>query len=1019
MKKWSRWAALSCGAGLMTWAAWPSLVAAFIVACGAHAFAQTKQNGSIRGVVRDKDFDVPLAGAQVLVVELGRRADTADEGNFVLSDVPEGKYTLVFTKDGYVRQVKSEVLVGAGALTDVDVELSAEFTELDELIVREVLELLAGTELALLNLRMDSAALLDSIGSELMSRAGVGDAAGALRLVAGASTQGGKSAVIRGLPDRFVSSQMNGVRLPSADEDKRAVELDQFPAAVIESIQVSKTFTPDQQGDASGGAVDVRLKGVPDAPFFELKGQLTANSDIFGNDEFLSYEGGGVDFWGRDDGGRAPQLSKLGQSWDGAVGTSPEDAPPEYKFSTAFGGTEELTDGVRIGGLASLFYERDASSYDDGVDDSWWVTKPGGPMVPETNQGTPSDGDFKTSLFDVAQSKDSVRWGGLGTLGVESDDHAVSLTYLYTRVAEDTATLAIDKRGKEYFFPGYDPNDPQGTGNEPQNLNAAPYLRLETLDYVERTTQTLQLHGEHTLPFEGFEAGEVLKFGKPELDWSLSHSTADSLQPDKRQFGALWLASSYNPGFPPFVPPFTTPELWLPYKPGANFNLGNVQRIWKSITEESDQYSADLKLPFDQWSQRPGYVKFGAFADAVDRDFDQDTYSNFGDAGASYQESFEDAWSEVFSEEDHPITESTLDVDYRGDQDLSAFYGMVDLPVHERVNVIGGARVESTDIAIENFPEADALWYPPNSGVPTQLNPGDADVDFSRDDVLPSIGVVYRPLERVTLRGSYSRTIARQTFKELTPVIQQEYLGGPIFIGNPGLDMAEVTNYDLRCDYTPYEGGLLSLSLFDKDIEGSIEYVQRYGLFDYTTAVNYPDGELEGIELEARQDLGHFSKRLKGVSVGANATFISSKVTLPDDEQAGFDLPNIDAPISSRDMTNAPEHLYNLYATYDVPDWGTQLGLFWTVQGDTLVAGAGQSNGNFIPSVYAKEYDTLNFSVSQKLGKFLTFQFQAKNLTNPAIEEVYRSEYIGGDVQKTSYTKGIDYSLSVTARFSF
>jgi hypothetical protein len=57
-------------------------------------------------------------------------------------------------------------------------------------------------------------------------------------------------------------------------------------------------------------------------------------------------------------------------------------------------------------------------------------------------------------------------------------------------------------------------------------------------------------------------------------------------------------------------------------------------------------------------------------------------------------------------------------------------------------------------------------------------------------------------------------------------------------------------------------------------------------------------------------------------------------------------------------------------------------------------------------------------SVSQKLWKYFKLQFQAKNLTNPKIEEVYRSEFIGDDVRKTSYTKGIEYSLSLGAQFS-
>src|SRR6185295_5935434 len=117
---------------------------------------------------------------------------------------------------------------------------------------------------------------------------------------------------------RYVVSQMNGVRLPTADEDKRAVELDQFPAAIIESLQVSKTFTPDQQGDASGGAVNVRLKGVPKDPFFvSFKSQYSYNTQSSGRDDFLTYEGGGVDFWGMDDGGRDVQTDLIGMDWRG------------------------------------------------------------------------------------------------------------------------------------------------------------------------------------------------------------------------------------------------------------------------------------------------------------------------------------------------------------------------------------------------------------------------------------------------------------------------------------------------------------------------------------------------------------------------------------------------------------------------------------------------------------------------------------------------------------------------------
>ena len=102
-----------------------------------------------------------------------------------------------------------------------------------------------------------------------------------------------------------------------------------------------------------------------------------------------------------------------------------------------------------------------------------------------------------------------------------------------------------------------------------------------------------------------------------------------------------------------------------------------------------------------------------------------------------------------------------------------------------------------------------------------------------------------------------------------------------------------------------------------------------------------------------------------------------------------------------------------------MPVVGTELGLFYTVKGDTLIAGAGESDGNFVPSVYAREYGTLNLTLTQRIGEHIRLRFQAKNLTDPVIETVYRSSYIGPDVKKTASRKGIDYSISLSAEFTF
>jgi outer membrane receptor protein involved in Fe transport len=960
-------------------------------------FAQ--QDGSLQGTVRDKEQNAPVAGAQVTIVETGQKTVTSEQGGYVFPKVKPGDYTLVVGKDSYSRQVRPGVHVVEGRLTEADFALEGDVTELDELLVQDILQTSNVTELDLLRLRFRSPALLDSISSDQMSRAGASDASSALRLVPGATVQKGKTAVIRGLPDRYVSSQMNGVRLPSADEDKRAVELDQFPASVIDSIQVSKTFTPDQQGDASGGAVNLQLKSIPSEPFFvRLYSQASYNPQVSHRSDFLSYEGGGLHSGGRG-------VQPVGQDWTGAVGASPRDSPADYKVAAATGGRFEIDDGVRLGVMASVFDERSNSFFNNGRDDSYWVEHPGAPMTPHTYQGTVPQGDFKTALYDITRSKQTQRTGGLATIGLESEHHLVALTYLYSRVAEDAATLAVDTRGKQYFFPGYDPNNPNTPGhNEP---NAAPYLRLETLDYTERTTSTLQLHGRHSAEKDpqGNDIGPV-------IDWTIAKSTAGLDEPDKRQFAEFW-----EPGHQ--VGPFTVPAFHGPYKPGQNFTLGNLQRTFKSIDEDSDQYFVDVKLPFEQWNGEKCYFKFGTFHDRVVRQFNQDSFSNFDDPNGSFQAPFEIPWSSHFPQEHHPITASEFDVDYTGLQEIDAYYGMADLVLFSGFDVIGGARVETTRLAVTNHPEQFATWFPPGSVTLTELHPGDADFDNSQTDVLPSIGCVWRPAEPVALRLSYNGTVAHQTFKEVTPILQQEYIGGPTFVGNPQLKMSAIKNYDARLEYAPYPGGLVSGSWFYKDIDRPIEYVQRVATFDYTTAVNYPSGRLQGWEFEARQKLGEFAAPLEGIAVGGNLTIIHSQVTLPEDEAAGFHDLNIQAPMNVRNMTNAPNHLYNLFLTYDIEATGTQFGAFYTVTGDTLVAGAGESLGNFVPSIYARQYDNLNLSLTQRLGKYVTLSLAAKNLTNPAITEVYRSPYIGSDVLKTSYTRGTEYVLGIGGTMTF
>ncbi len=982
--------------------------------------ALAEQAGSIRGMVYDKDFDAPLPNATVTIAETDQKTKTTEEGNYVIGEVKPGTYTLVFSKNGYTRQVKADVVVSPGQMTEVNASLTGDFAEMDEFVVQDV-QIGTGTEAALLELRMESPALMDSVSAELISQAGASDAASALKLVSGATIQEGKFAVIRGLPDRFVVSKINGVRLPTADADKRAVELDQFPATVIESIQVSKTFTPDQQGDASGGAVNIILKGIPEEPIITFSAGTSFNTQVHGEDEFLSYEGGGVSTWGKDDGTRDQQESPGPAWWEGPIGISKESAPSNYSWSVAGGGKHEFEDGLKIGGYGSFFYKRDNSFFDNGISDQYWLEDGDDKLIPKYDGDV---GDLEettyTSLYDVTQAKQEVQWGTLGTLGIENENHSLSTAYLFTRTAEDTATLTEDTRGKEALhrywpdifgpeYENYDPYDPNHPGNQ-EGSKKAPYRRNETLKYTERTTTTLQFSGRHKFPGLQFTLTDYFAFLPPEIDWTFATSEATMDEPDKRQFTTQW------------YPIDETTGLHKPKKPvTGNANIGFITRTWRDITEESNQYLLNLKLPFEQWSGDEGFMKFGIFNDEVDREFNQESFKNFNNpfGSYSYEATWEEYWSsiydEVYQEEFYTAMEATdIDVDYKGKQEISAWYYMLDVPLTSYFKMIGGTRYEDTELSIKNDAEDDVVWYP-NPPTRQKLLPGEADVDFEQQDILPSIGFEFEPYEKITLKGSYSETVARQTFKELTPIEQREYFGADTFIGNPDLEMSALKNYDLRFDYRPYEGGLASISYFYKDITDPIEYVQvPTAYIDFTTPKNYPEGTLDGFELETRHKLGYFWEELEGISVGANATFIDSEVSITEEEKVN--LGRIGRLFHKRDMTNAPEYLYNLYMTYDIQDIGTKLGLFYTVRGDTLVAGAGVDDARFIPNVYEKEYGTLNFTLSQKFGENWNLKFKAKNLLNPEVEEIYRSRF-NDDVTKSSYTKGREFSISFSGKF--
>ena len=991
--------------------------------------AQAPLAGAIRGSVADREFGTPLANATVSIVGTNVKTLTRDNGTFLLPDLPAGSYTLVVIKDGYVREVKANVQLADGQLADVDLSMAGEFEDMEEFVVadmevgadpleQQIMVVPQSFEPLLVlppidfQLRLESPQLLNVLGVEAINRSGAGDAAAALLLVPGASLQDGKYAVVRGLPDRYVSTLLDGVRLPTADPDKRAVKLDQFPAAVIQSIQVSKNFTPDQQGEASGGAVNVVLKDIPDEGFLRFSAGVGMNSQVK-NGEFLSYDGGALSTFGGNDALQIP-YGLAGQSWpNNPTGTEESEyAPLIYKWNVAAGDSWELDRGVRVGAFGNFFYEQDASAFDNGQLNSLEQAGPGTALVPEQF----GVGDYETELWDVTQGTQSVQWGGLGTLGLETEDHRIGLKFLYTELSESQAIRLIDQRGKQYFFPGYDPTDPTSPGFDLPN--AAPWQRFETLDYSKLNTDSLILGGEHNIVALGPDDGATygpgeFAFGTPVIDWRVSSSKATEDQPDQTQFAAYWV-----PEFPIF-PGVSLPARWIGLPPAQDQNAGFVQHIKYYNEETSTQGTLNVKVPFTQWNDREGYLKAGGFGDSVSREYQQDTFSNPGDPDSSYDASWDDPWSVVFPTQDHPMSQSTRDISYNGSQEITAGYLMADLPFNETMNIVGGVRYETTQMSTDVIPDVDALWIDTVTQQPRLFEgPPDWNADFSVDSWLPMIGWNWNIQEDLILRTAYAQTLARPNFQELVPVIQYDYIGGPIFIGNPSLGMSSLENYDIRLDWMPFPDWLISGSVFYKTVSDPIQYVQRFTEgYVYTTALNFPEGELTGLEIEGRITLDPLlGEEWKGLALGSNFTWMQSQVTLDPVDAAALALYGFND--DTQPMTATPDYLFNASVTYDLEATQTQFGVFYNLTGDSLVSGANPYTTLLTPAIYQEGYGTLNVTASQQIVKGLRLSLGAKNLTNPDITTEYRTPD-GFTGLNSVYTAGISLSLSLTYQITF
>ncbi len=951
-------------------------------ACGplllTHLYAQESSFGAIRGVVEDADFGERVPGVTLSLVGQGTSdTQTSDEqGNFVFNQVQPGVYEINVTKEGYVRSSVQEIALSAGQVRDVTIPITSQIFELDDFVTTAPEVASEDTAVAVLQNRQQQISFVDALGEEFLSQAGGATAADSLGRITGVSISGGKFVVVRGLADRYTSVTVNGGRVPSPDPDRRAVNVDIFPSDLVGGIEAKKTFTPDQYGDLVGGNVNISTKSFPDEFFLSFSIGTGYNTTVSLNDNWLTYDNGGAGVFATDDEGIREfdpilrsaaerqfvspvnpgnlagfTLTPLKQSFEDVLdATTPtlavrrETAPLDYDFSVSIGDSFEFF-GQPAGYLAAFTYNREYSLIEDGDFGRFGFQ---GGLNPE-------------SLRRFDEGTEEVFVGFLFSSGWDfAPNQSLRFDFLYNRTAEDTASFAVD------FQP--DPDE-----------------EIDVLQYVQRELSLAQLTGEH-----------ILEVGKKEvkINWLASSALSGQEEPDLREFVAQRNSST---SFTTDITPQT----------------GN-RRTWRFLDETNYGFKLDIELPLFEKLESEHKLKFGAAYDFGERSFEQFEFRYRIPTGVStglglqFFNSSTQRFADVFASDDRtgllgpsiipspffqnvfgfylepPGSESFYDATQR----FGGIYAMLENEVSDNLQVVWGLRAELTDFSV-TAPVTDFNLF----GTTTT----------SRIDVLPALAVTWDFFRDMRLRFAASRTIARPSFKELSPVTISDPGTDDVFLGNAALETSNVTNVDLRWEWFPRPGEVIAVSAFTKRIENPIE-LSQFQLAEsiFIRPENFPEAVVYGLEFEFQKNLDQHSELLRDFSFGTNFAYIISTValdpvTIQTNQNFGIDG-------TTRRLQDQPDYTFNFNLTYNNEELGLEWGVLYNITGPRifLVGGAGQTDVFELPA------GDLDMFIRKKFGDHFSVTLRAGNLINP----VRRREYSLGGATYEEFRAGRSYSLS-------
>lgn len=356
---------------------------------------------------------------------------------------------------------------------------------------------------------------------------------------------------------------------------------------------------------------------------------------------------------------------------------------------------------------------------------------------------------------------------------------------------------------------------------------------------------------------------------------------------------------------------------------------------------------------------------------------------------------------------------------YQGTSNSHTGYLMVDQKLGSKLRFVVGVRAEYFKLALANdgYTTANRLLNTTDSLIRT-----DADKDWS---FLPSANLTYAVNDQVNIRAAYSQSIVRPEFNERS--LSSNYnsdlnadITGSLIVST------KTSSYDLRAEWYPGAGEILSIGGFYKYLDKPLELVQRSSTLYYYN--NSKWAKDYGIEAEIRKKLGFINENLPildKITVFGNATYIRSKVLGllfnkidPVPNRPGFLMLTFKEALQTRPLYGQTPFLLNAGVQYDGDIFG--LSLVHNHTGRKFYLLTENLNNNEFEAPYDQTDVQLSANIFKKKGKI---RFNVSNLfnsTNFYYDGVVSYESIDpknadlGKKLKPGFTDGFDKGDNIT-----